>query len=518
MLQAENPILRICGSDVTKPNERNRTGFRMILRRSRIAIGIIAILLSCIAIVLAAAAVFLTRIDAAWIASELNRSVLAGKQRVLKIDGPLTLTLTLSLRPALAVELRQLALSEHGSEAEFARLDRLRFSLQWLPLLSRRLVIDALELDGLSMVVERDMQGRYNFADLLESQPSGKWTFDIASLQLARGRLLWRNSEHAEHAQGIALDELSLSSGRIANAGAPSRGRLTLSTRLRSPAAPRIDAQLQGSVQYALEPARAHASIHDLALGLTGQVAEQSDVAIDLAAGNLAIETGQPDRAVTLQGVQLQVRAALMSLSFAAPQLELLGNQLRAAASSLILQTGSERENENKSETEISLHGRLDAPIAADLAARSVQLDKLSAELTIAAAQKLSRPLRLALQGSARADLQQQQASARLAGSLNDSQLAGWLDATGLSAAGAATIRFGLDVDRFNVDDYLRTTASTAAPTGKSSSAAFSLPPGLDLQGELKLGNLQAAGARARNLRLIIATRDGRLHMLAAPH
>ncbi|SMB22351.1 exported protein of unknown function [Sterolibacterium denitrificans] len=491
----------------------------MIFRRTRsvLFIAIIA-LLSCTAIGLTVAAVFLARIDAAWIAGELNRSVLADKRRVLKIDG----ALTVNLRPALGLELWQIALSEQDSEATFASLDRLRFSLQWWPLLSRRLVVDRLELDGLSVAGERDAQGRYNFADLLESQPGGKWTFDIASLQLTQGRLRWRDPEHA---QGITLDEISLSSGRIANDGTPSGGRLALAARLRSPAAPQADVQLHASMQYTLDPARAHYGADDLALRLTGRLAEQPDVDIDLTARKLMVDSKPSGPSVRLQDLQLQARAAAIAamspvaLSLAAPQLEFQDKQLRAATASMVLQAGSENANANTdaNSTPMSLHGRLDTPIVADLAARSVQLDKLAAELTIVAAQKLARPVRLTLQGSARADLQQQQAAARLAGRLDGSQLAGWLDATGFSSAGAATIRFGLDVDRFNVDDYLRTTASPAASAGTSSDAVSSLPPGLDLQGELKVGNLQAAGVTARNLRLVFATRDGRLHMLTAP-
>lgn len=502
-----------------KPNERNRTGFRMIFRRTRavIFIAIIA-LLSCAAIGLTAAAVFLARIDAAWIAGELNRSVLADKRRVLKIDGGLTV----SLRLALSLELRQIALSAQDSEAAFASLDRLRFSLQWWPLLSRRLVVDKLELDGLSVAGERDAQGRYNFADLLESRSGGKWTFDIASLQLTQGRLLWRDPAHA---QGITLDEISLSSGRIANDGTPSDGRLALAARLRSPAAPQADVQLHASMQYTLDPAGAQYGADDLTLRLTGRLAAQPDVDIGLTARRLMVESKPSGFSGRLQDLQLQARAAAIAalspvaLSLAAPQLELQDDQLRAAATSLVLQAGSENANANTdaNPAALSLHGRLDTPIVADLAARSVQLDKLAAELTITAAQKLARPVRLTLQGSARADLQQQQAAARLAGRLDDSQLTGWLDATGFGSAGAATVRFGLDVDRFNVDDYLRTTSSSAG-TPPSPGAAPALPPGLDLQGELNVGNLQAAGVKARNLHLVFATRDGRLHMLTAPH
>ena len=44
------------------------------------------------------------------------------------------------------------------------------------------------------------------------------------------------------------------------------------------------------------------------------------------------------------------------------------------------------------------------------------------------------------------------------------------------------------------------------------------MPANLDLQGTLKVGNLQASGIKAHQLRLTIATRGGRLTATTEPH
>lgn len=470
------------------------------------------------------ATVFLARLDGAWIASELNRNLLAEKQRVLKIDGPLNL----HLYPALSVEVHRLALSEQDSEAIFASLETLRLSLQWWPLLSRRAVIDTLELDGLSVVIARDAQGRYNFANLLESRSGGPWTFDIARLQLNKARLLWRDPQHA---QGITLDKVDLSTGRIGNAQTTSRGQLDLAASLHSPDSPRIEARVKIKTQYTLSPADAHYRADELAVQLNGRWAEQPNVTTSLVAKTLVLDARAPGKSLKLSGLQWQAQATPGRLSLTAPQVDLLGDRLQVAALGLQLQSKIGQAEE------MSLDGQLDTSLSADLAARSVVLDKLTAALTLNLPQQLARPVVLSLHGAINADLPQQQLTARLAGKLNDSQIDGKLAAQGwneFSTANPATLRFTLAADRFNADDYLRShgssgsssssssnssnSANTAPQTLTTSSSAMpSLPSGLDLQGELKIGHLQMAGVNAHKLRLAVATHDGHLQFVTMP-
>jgi AsmA protein len=85
-------------------------------------------------------------------------------QRTLTIDGDIRLLLF----PRLGVQLGKTRLSEFRSDREFAGLEQMRVSLALLPLLSKQVVVDQLQLDGLRVNLVKHRDGRTNFADLLE--------------------------------------------------------------------------------------------------------------------------------------------------------------------------------------------------------------------------------------------------------------------------------------------------------------------------------------------------------------
>lgn len=488
----------------------DRYGGRVVTVAKRALAG----LLLCLLLVLAGAAVLLAHVDAGWLAEQINRHVLADRQRVLKIEGPLKL----DLLPVLHLEVQGLSLSEHASTATFVRLERAAFSLQWQPLFARRLAIDALTLDGLSMTVERDAAGRYNFADLLEKQETSAspWTVALASLQLKQGRVLWKAAQENGPPQEITVDDIDLRSGRLASSDPPVHGELQLAARLHSASAPQFAGHLHGQTQYQYTWAegRPQGRLHTLTLKAQGRLAGQPDAAVAMQIGSLTLSSEPSGPVLALADLQLQAQldAPVTELSFVLPRLTWQAPLLQAGQARLQLHAHRAQEK-NSRQPEMTLQVAIKTDIVADMAARSLRLDALACELDINAGQQLARPLHLALQGGAQADLAQQKTTLQLTGRLDESHLAGRLEATG-SRLAAMQLDFALDVDRFNVDDYLKQSSSaTSTARGSSTGGRFELPAGLNLQGQLMLGRLQVAGVTARNLRLSVSTRQGRLQM-----
>ena len=84
-------------------------------------------------------------------------------QRTLTIEGDIRLMLF----PKLGVHLGRTRLSEFKSEKDFASLDDMRVSLALIPLLSRQVVVDQIQLDGLRAILVKYKDGKINFDDLL---------------------------------------------------------------------------------------------------------------------------------------------------------------------------------------------------------------------------------------------------------------------------------------------------------------------------------------------------------------
>lgn len=155
-------------------------------------------------------AVIASRFDAERIKSELARAVQEKKQRTLKIDG----ALELSFWPNVGVRLGKLSLSEHASAQEFASVDTARVSVAVLPLLSKRVVVDTVEVSGARANIIRHADGTLNIDDLIakdksEIQPV---QIDVAGIKIADVQLTWRDEKAGST---TVISRLGLTTGRV---------------------------------------------------------------------------------------------------------------------------------------------------------------------------------------------------------------------------------------------------------------------------------------------------------------
>ena len=187
---------------------------------------------------------------------ELAKVVKEKTGRTLAVEGKIGL----SLYPSLGVAVGKTTLSEPNSEKTFARIDEVKVSLAVLPLLSRQVVVDRVELSGLNVELVQGKDGKTNFADLAGAggsappakAPSAKpgpkgeaVQVDVAGIEIRKSSATWRDEATGSRYKAT-IEELK--TGRIAS-GVP--GKLSLAARVEA-SQPKADYQVDLSGQYRL--------------------------------------------------------------------------------------------------------------------------------------------------------------------------------------------------------------------------------------------------------------------------
>ncbi len=416
-------------------------------------LGVLAVLL------LAGIAYVAASFDAARIKSELTRMVLEKKQRTLKIDGELSL----SFWPRLGVGLGQATLSERGSDKVFAALESAQVSVQAMPLLSKRIVIDQVELGGVQVALLRHQDGTLNIDDLLAKDESPTVRFDIAGIKLANARLGWRDEISGAD---LAFTNLNLSTGHLANAA---RGKLELSTKLIG-GNPKIDGAIQLS------------AIYDYDMDGRRFGASQLDARI---AGLFADARHSIDARLDLSGIEGNPQALKVAR---------LGLLLDATAGAT------------------AIKGNLSSTLVANLSAQTLELPRISGEIAVANPQMPMKQVKLPITGNLHADFAKQSAEAAASTQFDESKITAKFN---LAKFVPLALDFAVDIDRLNVDKYLpprRDGGKKLAPQ-LAEGPALSALKNLKLHGTVKIGVLQFGGAKASNVRLDLKATDGKLEM-----
>lgn len=344
-----------------------------------IALGITA------ALVLAVVVLLNLVFSSARIKSALAEAVFDSTQRTLVIDGDIAL----SFWPNLGIAIGKARLSEPRSEQEFAAIDNARVTLELLPLLSRKLVLDSIEVDGVRLALIKRRDGSLNIDDLTGQQPGSPTappaptSIEVAALKLANARLTWRDEGSSESVISANLD---LATGRIVGD--------------------------TGTGSYSVDALT-------LALGVNSG---DNKVAMKLALPRLAVTN---DRA------------------------------------------------------------------------RTVALDKIEGSIELVSP-KLQRPISLPLAGQLRADLAKESFDGALSSRLDGSAIALKFE---VARFAPLDLGFALDIDRLDADRYL---AADDQADDDVDGIDLSALKGLNIHGTLRIGELQVANVRSRNIRLVV--------------
>ena len=115
-----------------------------------------------IAVLLAIAAYIAATFDPNQYKPQIVQAVKDKTGRTLKIDGDIKL----SFFPDIGATVGRTSLSERASEREFAGAEDFHVALKLLPLLSKQVVVDAIEATNLSANLVRHKDGTTNIDDL----------------------------------------------------------------------------------------------------------------------------------------------------------------------------------------------------------------------------------------------------------------------------------------------------------------------------------------------------------------
>lgn len=491
------------------------------LKLAAFVLGGVAALLA--AVVLYVAITF----DAARVKGDLKRVVLEQKQRTLDIEGDVAL----SIYPDLGLKLGRTSLSEHDSGEPFAVVDNAHVSVAVLPLLSGTLVIDEIGVDGANVNIVRFKDGSLNFDDLMskDKEDSTPVRFDIAGVHLSRSALTFR-----DEASGVshALDGIELTVGKLANAA---RGKLDLAAHWTS-AQPVADGRLSLAATYDYDLAAHRYALDALSARLEGSVFDLKDLRAALTTARLeAAEGGK----FGLRSLVLDVHALrgveALTLKLVAPAVQGEAGTVRGDEISLagraeskdrvadvrLLLKGVAGDVQALSAASLSLDldarqdtttlkATLATPVVLRIDGPAVELSALEGAFDIAHPSLPMKAVKLPVKGSASADFGKQTAAMNLDTRLDDSHMQLKL---AVAHFDPPALDFDVDIDALNLDRYL--PPSAAKPAGNPDDAPVDLSAlrGINANGSVTIGQLQASGVKMTNMRLEVKAANGKVEV-----
>lgn len=282
-------------------------------------------------VILAALGVFVwSQFDAQRVQGLVVDWVKQHHQRELRLDAPLEL----GFFPRLQVRVQRATLTEHASQDVFATLQDATLSVEVMPLLDGRMVVDRIAAKGVHLVLKRDAQGRMNIDDLLqqpdeppespEAKKSKPLRFEASGLDL-EDVALRVDDRQAKLAGTLKLERLK--TGRLSD-GAATPVQLALLAELSEP---RAKVGAAGSAQARFSRDTGAWSVEDFKLTVQGDLPQAQGLKAEATGQSAAFDSAS--RQIDLKAVKLLVSgklAAPSALALADSRIEL--DAARAAA------------------------------------------------------------------------------------------------------------------------------------------------------------------------------------------
>ncbi len=452
------------------------------------------------------------------------------KQRTLKLDGDIKL----KFWPSIGADLGKLALSEFKSEAEFAAVESARVSLKLMPLLSKKVVVDEIEISGVRATVIKYKDGRMNIDDLLTKDDDKKKEqveFDIDHVKIEKATLAYR--DEAQRAS-YALSNLNLTTGRIAP-NVP--GKIDLSVTVQGDK-PKVNlaVSLKTKLQFDLE--NQVFALDNMGLEAKGQAADLSNlnlkasgaVEAKLKAGelrtnalalamtavsgkdNLDVKFDAPKLLITkdkASGDKVTVAVKITNAQGATvanivlPGIEGTAQAFKAAGMTLDLDMKQGAQ---------AVKARVTSPLSGNFQTQQISLPQLAVNITASGPNLPGSSISGNLAGSASVNGAKQQAQANLAGKVADSTIKAQLGVNGFPPPG---LTFDIDIDQLDVDKYAPSTGGkpAAGSGGGDKPIDVSGLRNLNASGKIHIGTLKTSNIKASNVRLEIKAAGGQVNV-----
>ena len=513
-----------------------------MLKKLLIGIGVL------VGVVVLALVAVVSLVDVNQYKPQIEQAVKEKTGRTLRIEGPLKL----SVFPRLGIELPRTTLSNLGADRTAAALQSARVSVALVPLLSKRIEIDRVHIDGLTATIEHRKDGSTNIDDLIKPDPKAKPApqggkaaplpqFEIGGVELSNADLTYNDLAAGNT---VRLQQLNVKTGRLAP---QTRSAVSISSQLGStkPAlAAKIDAK--GDLEIDLE--RSAYAVGGLDLALKGTLDKQP---LDVSAKASRLAFDAPSGALRIADLKAQARGRMAGEDFdtdiTAPKLDIAGDKaggervqakfkLAGAARQLngqLTLDGVSGQAKQVSIAKVALDATLQqgprktvaaltGSARANTEAQIFSLPQLAGTVTLEDPALPQKTLKLPVNGTIDVDGKKETVAARIATTAQESKFDARVNVTGF-----ATPRIGFDLaaDKLDLDTWLppeKPAANAPAPAAKGGNPApapadapidLSALKSLNLNGEARIGQFQARGIKLSSLRAVLKAANGRLDL-----
>jgi AsmA protein len=467
-------------------------------------------------------------------------------QRNLRLDGEIKL----SFFPNIGAKLGKASLSERGSDKEFAGVDDLRVALKLLPLLSKEVVVDAVEIKNLRANFVRSKDGRTSIDDLAGSgekpaAPAAKSAAPQVRIDIDHVAIENAAVTYTDEAAGTkyALTKLNLKTGRIAS-GVPSKIDFSANVQSDKPKL-NLDAALKTVITFDLDKQNyalsgLEFSAKGVAAGISNLVAAaKGDVEARLANKEFLLSK----LAVTASGKQ---EGGDLDLKFEVPRLAItkdkvsgekiaLDATINAAKSKLVaklavpaidgnaqaFKAGEFSVSVDMQQDGATIKAKVTSPLAGSIESQHFELAKLVATINVNNPKLPKNPIEATVNGALTADLIKEIASLTFTTKFDDSNISG---KAGVAKFTPPAYTFDINIDQLDADRYLPKAdaghkSSASAPAQEAArpqpeqALDLSALKTLHATGSLRIGALKIANVKAANVRVDIKAAGGRVEL-----
>jgi len=475
---------------------------------------------------------------------QIVRTVKDKTGRTLKLDGDIKL----SFFPRLGASLGRASLSEHDSDREFAAFDDLHVAVALLPLLSKQVVVDGVEVTNLRVHLTRFKNGKTSIDDLTtpgpaQPAPAAKESAEPVAIDIDHIAIRNADISYTDEATGTKykLSNFNLATGRVMP-GVPTK--IELSSHAQS-GNPKFDLEVSvettltfdlGQQRYKLDDLDFRAGglaagIRDLVATAKGDVDARlaskefliSGLAVTAtgkqAGGDLDVKLDVPQLTITEQkvsGEKIALDAKLnadknrLAVKLDVPAIA--GNKQSFKADALNADIQMTREG-------MTVQAKLAGAVAGNLDAQRFELPKFQTTVHVEDPQLPKNPIDATVTGAALADVGNQNASLTFATKFDDSAISG---KAGLTRFTPPYYTFDIVIDRLDADRYLTKSApapQAAAPGATPAPSATAAEQPLDLSalkelnasGSLKVGTLKVKNVKVANAHIVVKAANGKL-------
>ncbi|MDH3288109.1 MAG: AsmA family protein [Betaproteobacteria bacterium] len=476
---------------------------------------------------------------------QIVKAVKDKTQRTLTLDGDIKL----SFWPSIGAKVGKASLSERSSDKQFAAVEEVRVAVKLMPLLSKQVIVDTVDIKGLRATLVKTKEGKTNVDDLAGAPPPAKQTgpapeggeadfkVDIARVEIDDAAI-----NYIDQAAGAkyALSKLNLKTGRIAP-GVPTDVELSVHAQADKP---KLNLQVALKTRLTFDPAKQRLALEGLDLDAKGDAVQFKGLVasakgdIDLSgatkelsaskftvtvtgkqdSGDVKIRLEAPKLAVTKDRVSGERMMLEAVLNDAKSKLNARLDIPEIAGSAKAFKSAQINASVDLQQEGMTVKAKLASPVTGSVDAQRLELSKLTGNVSVKDPNLPKSPIEATITGTAAVDLLKQTASLVFKTRVDESNIDGRV---GLAKFTPPSYTFDINVDKLDADRYIAKGGGKPAPASKPAPGAggkageqpldFSALKGLNANGSVKIGQLKASNVKASNVRIDIKAANGRL-------